>query len=464
MLGEDPGSSSISSGSNSNLSTSTNQAAEVVLIGYSDSSFAPFGDRSYGAAVVTINNAPVAWKSGKQGLITLSTMESELLEATTAGVLLESVGVLLDEVLGRRVQRCLRVDNSAATAMLQGGPGSWRTRHLKVRSGYVREQVACGLLQVESVEGRYQLADLATKMHPRARLLDLLRQWGFEGMTPEDVCVQLARAVALHCILAALERIPQAAGKTDEEETKDPLTSSGFDELLLVSGVVALVAVLLWELMKWAIRCIRKTARKESKLKRLREIARLTAELEIERIEEENQMASREIQDAVQAAFAGQGSQTPVRRVRTENRVLEPPQPQSPVQAPQEPLPRGSPGTVSSASSVGDDLTRHLDRDRLCKDVLSLLHCEALKSGLRAEGMTLSGLKPELVARLATKLVPDPSFAVQGRVLPTEKQLRYVLWLWRHARLQMKCQLQWRDICDRESISNWIRLWKEMAT
>ena len=456
VLGEDRSSSS-------NDNTNTKQATDVALIGYSDSSFAPFGDRSYGASVITINNAPVAWKSGKQGMITLSTMESELLEATTATVLLESVGVLLDEIVGCRVQRLLRVDNSAATAMLLGGAGSWRTRHLKVRSGFVREQVAHGLLQVESVEGRYQLADLATKMHPRARLLDLLSQWGFEGMTPEDVCVQLARAVALHCILVALERVPQALGQADDEETKDPLPSSGADELLLVSGVVALLAVLLWELVKWVIRCIRKTAKKESKLKRLREIARLTAELEIERFEEKKRSAPRDIQEAVQAALVGQRGQSPMRRERTEDPGSSSPQPRTPVQPHHEPQPRSSPGNVSSASSVGDDITRHFDRERLCRDVLSLMSCEALKTGLRIEGLTLSGLKPELAARLAIRLIPDPSFAVQGRVLPTEKQLRYVLWLWRHGRLQMRCQLQWCDLYNRESISNWIRRWKEMA-
>ena len=96
-------------------------------------------------------------------MITLSTVESELLEAITAAVLLESVGSLLDETLGRRVKRMLKVDNSSATSMLQGGAGSWRTRHLKVRSGYLREQVSQGLLEVLHTEGRYQSADLGTK-------------------------------------------------------------------------------------------------------------------------------------------------------------------------------------------------------------------------------------------------------------------------------------------------------------
>ena len=83
-LGDDGG--KVSTRISSRSSTSHKQANEVVLVGYSDSSFAPYGDRSYGASVITINGAPVAWKSGKQSLITLSTMESELLAATTAAV------------------------------------------------------------------------------------------------------------------------------------------------------------------------------------------------------------------------------------------------------------------------------------------------------------------------------------------------------------------------------------------
>ena len=123
--------------------------------------------------------------------------------------------------------------------------------------------------------------------------------------------------------------------------------------------------------------------------------------------------------------------------------------------------PRGSPGSQSVESYVSDDLTRHLDRDRLCHDVLSLMHCDALRVGLRQEQLTMSGHKGELVKRLALRLIPEPHFAVEGRVLPTEKQLRFVLWLWRHRRLQTRCTLQWCNLSTRENISNWLRLWKD---
>ena len=146
--------------------------------------------------------------------------------------------------------------------------------------------MASGLIEVQLTEGRWQLADLATKMHPRTRLLDLLRQLGIEGLPQEAVCAQLARAIALHCIMVALERVPGAQA-SDTEEPKEPLASAGMDELLLVSGLVAVVAILVWELAKWLVGCVRRSVRKENKLKRLRELARLTAELEIDRLQQE---------------------------------------------------------------------------------------------------------------------------------------------------------------------------------
>ena len=490
VLGGQQQDSSIASASSTRHAAASGVSSEVVLVGYSDSSFAPYGERSYGASVVTVNSSPVAWKSGRQGMITLSTMESELMEAINAAVLLESVGCLLDEMYGRRLDRVLRVDNMSATSMLQGGAGSWRTRHLKVRSGYLREQVAAGLLEVHHTEGVKQLADLATKMHPRARLLDLLAQWSFEGLPPEDVCAQLAKVVAFHCIVVALERLPVASA-SQKDPIKEPLASAGVDELLLVSGLVAVVAILVWEFLKWLFRCMRRSVRKESKLRRLRELARLTAELEIDRLQQEHQVpSSTEIHQAVQAAFRSSPEVSPRHEgtTRTRQAPVTPPRTRHPepdrrsfqgesstassqvpatpprashLEAQDEGLLRCSPGGISTTPSVDDDVLRHYSRERLCKDMLSLITCENLKHGLRQERMTVSGHKPELVARLVMRLLPDPCFAVEGRELPTERQMKYVLWLWKHKGLQCKCNLKWSDVATKSAISSWIHAWKE---
>ena len=71
--------------------------ARPELIG-SDASYAPYGGRSFGVAVITVDGFPVSWKASKQSFVTLSVMESELYEAFQTTLLLEHVGVLLDEL------------------------------------------------------------------------------------------------------------------------------------------------------------------------------------------------------------------------------------------------------------------------------------------------------------------------------------------------------------------------------
>ena len=144
------------------------------LVAFTDASYAPFGRRSFGAAVITLAGAPVAWKSGKQSFVTLSVMEAELYAATQGCTLLNSVYALLSEVWPG-FQRVLAVDNTSAASMLSGGPGSQRTRHLKIRASYVREAVENGDLMIRHTPGAVQLADFSTKMQPKLRLHHLLR-------------------------------------------------------------------------------------------------------------------------------------------------------------------------------------------------------------------------------------------------------------------------------------------------
>ena len=282
---EDPNGSSNTDIHNSAAHTSNTCTGStdmgLKVISYSDASFAPTGSRSVGAAVVTINNCPICWKAGRQGMVTLSTMESELLEATQTAILTEGIACLFDEFCNRRVDRVLRVDNAAATAMLQGGPGSWRTRHLKVRSAYVLEQVEQKLLIVEFVEGRKQLADLGTKAHPKARLWELLEMRGFENLPTEAQQIKATRILMLALITLAVKSVPVA-----EAAEKEPLSLAGVDELFLVLAVCCLGAVAIWEAVKWLGHCMWERAvkgRKAQRLQRMRDLAKAAVETELER-------------------------------------------------------------------------------------------------------------------------------------------------------------------------------------
>ena len=280
---------SSSSSKEHNNTTEAKQAStgfsEINVVGFSDASFAPYGGKSYGASVITVEDSPVSWRCGKQTFVMLSIMESELYQATEAAVLLENTAVLLDELLQTRVRRTLCVDNTAATAMIQGGPGSWRTRHLKVRSSYLIQRVHDQELHVEHVDGIKQRADLSTKCHSKARLYTLLKLWRFERLPPEAEAFLVARMTAIVCMIKMLESLPKVTAVTSDE-AKDAVKVAGVDELVIVTVLACAAAILVWEIMKaagrqlWACLC-RPT--KGRKARKLRDLAKAAAEVEVDR-------------------------------------------------------------------------------------------------------------------------------------------------------------------------------------
>ncbi|CAE7359094.1 GIP, partial [Symbiodinium sp. CCMP2456] len=144
---------------------------------YTDSSFAPSGGRSQGAAAVFYGRSPIVWRAGRQQLVTLSTAESELLETVEGTLLGLSTRGLLTELLGRELPLVVWADNLAAVALLTTSSGSWRTRHLRLRSNWVREMAKNQELAIKHVSGEFQRADLGTKPFTRERLRQLVAMW-----------------------------------------------------------------------------------------------------------------------------------------------------------------------------------------------------------------------------------------------------------------------------------------------
>eukprot|EP00439_Symbiodinium_sp_Y106_P067055 s2529_g11.t1 len=213
------------------------QSSDKEVIVYTDASYAPFGRRSFGAAVVTANNSTVAWKASRQSFITLSVLEAELYAATQGCLLLEAIHALIEEILPGTYGKTLAIDNTSAEAMLAGGPGSQRTRHLKIRANYVREAVEEGRMRIKHVAGQDQLADLATKMEPRLRLHQLLRLWGFMGSCLVETLVMKLRAVMILPMFSSLV-FPSRAQPLD---FKEPVKAAGWDELALFLLLVGLI-------------------------------------------------------------------------------------------------------------------------------------------------------------------------------------------------------------------------------
>ena len=153
---------------------------EDVVNAFSDASFAPEGDYSHGCAIVMLQQSPVLWKSGKQPVATLSTAESELLEVVETMTMGESIHVVVNEI-NPGTSRVAWCDSQAAVSILSNEGGSWRTRHLRVRSSYARATIKQGNWLLHHLAGAQMVADIGTKVLTAARMEFLKNLLGMKG-------------------------------------------------------------------------------------------------------------------------------------------------------------------------------------------------------------------------------------------------------------------------------------------
>ena len=101
--------------------------------------------RSVQGLAIYFAGCPIAWQTSLQPFVTHSTAESELVsycDGLNAG---RSAEAMICSMLGvqpgtAELERVLYGDNVAAIALAHGtGNASWRTRHLRIRSSYLRE-------------------------------------------------------------------------------------------------------------------------------------------------------------------------------------------------------------------------------------------------------------------------------------------------------------------------------------
>ena len=84
---------------------------------YTDASFAPEGTKSHTGYAVFYRNVPVLWRSARQGLITLSTAESEHIALQEGAVAGFSVRALIQSLLLPVSTPVLHCDSTAALAI-----------------------------------------------------------------------------------------------------------------------------------------------------------------------------------------------------------------------------------------------------------------------------------------------------------------------------------------------------------
>ncbi|OLP97425.1 Retrovirus-related Pol polyprotein from transposon TNT 1-94 [Symbiodinium microadriaticum] len=263
------------------------------LMMFSDASFAPQGDRSHSGWLITYGGVPLAWRSSRQNMITLSTAECELLALLEGAVATKSTEALLADIGERVESRTIATDSTALS--ISTGSSSWRTRHLRIKAGWLQEQINAGIFTVIHWPGERQPADLLTKALSSARMEALLWWWniGERGRNPTStttsaIKVSARSLLALVCCLL----IVSAKGTRDSHQPRGSGLQVDWDTAgILMILLMVLGSLMVWEGVRWLlIEVVNEwtPGSQQRKLRRLRRLQQATTEA----IEKELELAT----------------------------------------------------------------------------------------------------------------------------------------------------------------------------
>ena len=215
-----------------------------VVESWSDASFAQADERSQSGIALVVAGGLISWHSSRQGLVSLSTAESEMISAVESLTLARALVPIWAELTKVDLNWVLYLEILACTHLLVLPGGAWRTRHLRLRAHHFREAIEAGSLAIHHLPGIEMLSDILTKSMHWHKVWHLLSLAGCvqgsatanasSGMTVES-------AVRMLVFMYAASHLPATAAVDDADESLDVWTVSTSEWLVI--GCV----VLIWE-------------------------------------------------------------------------------------------------------------------------------------------------------------------------------------------------------------------------
>jgi hypothetical protein len=136
------------------------------VTGYSDASYASeMTDRkSISGYVFMKGEGAISWRSKKQSIVSLSSMESEYIALTDAikdGIWINRLEIDMDPEKLKTV--VIMEDNQSTIKIAQNDIHNDRSKHIDTRYHFVREQVTNGILKLQYCPTEEMIADTFTK-------------------------------------------------------------------------------------------------------------------------------------------------------------------------------------------------------------------------------------------------------------------------------------------------------------
>lgn len=107
---------------------------------------------------------PISWSSKRQNTVAISSTEAEIVAASEAAREIIWLKSIYKDITNEECQASLNVDNESAIRLAKNPPEfHQRTKHIRIRSFFIRECIQDGSISICYVPATRQIADILTK-------------------------------------------------------------------------------------------------------------------------------------------------------------------------------------------------------------------------------------------------------------------------------------------------------------
>ena len=141
------------------------QPQNLRVISYGDSSYGDCKDtrRSSSGDFHTLGGALVNWRSQRLKMIFLSSTEAEYVTMTEMAKEQRFLQMLIEELIGESKTGIIYGDNEAAMYLSKNKHVSARTKHIDIKSHYIKDHVEEGRAVIKAVKTDENYSDILTK-------------------------------------------------------------------------------------------------------------------------------------------------------------------------------------------------------------------------------------------------------------------------------------------------------------
>ena len=158
-----------------------------VIEGYSDANWITGSNdtKSTSGYVFTLGNGAISWKSSKQTCIARSTMESEFIALDKAAEEADWLRGFLEDIPNWEKPVppiCIHCDSQSAIGRANSTLYNGKSRHIRRRHKTIRQLVSNGVITIDYVRSKDNIADPLTKGLPREKVQTLSMGMGLRPM------------------------------------------------------------------------------------------------------------------------------------------------------------------------------------------------------------------------------------------------------------------------------------------